>query len=113
MKIFEKINRIFNISLFRGDKNITYIQAKEIMKEETKAILLDVRSKQEHEEYHLEGDVCIPLYELGNVEKVIPNKARVIIVYCQSGVRSKKAINILSKMGYTNLYQIKGGIEEI
>lgn len=113
MKILAKIGRLVNIPLFRDDKCVSYIQAKEMMREESKIILLDVRSKQEHEEYHLEGDMCIPLYELGKIEKAVPDKSFIIIAYCQSGARSKKAMNLLSKMGYNNVYQIKGGIDEI
>lgn len=113
MKILAKLGKIVNISLFRDDKCVSYMQAKEMIREEAQTILLDVRSKQEHEEYHLEGDICIPLYELGDIEKMIPNKNAIIIAYCQSGARSKRAIDILSKMGYANVYQIKGGIDEI
>lgn len=113
MKILAKIGRLVNIPLFRDDSCISYIQAKEMMREEGKIILLDVRSKQEHEEYHLEGDLCIPLYELGNIEQIISDKNSIIIAYCQSGARSKKAMNLLEKMGYHNVYQIKGGIDEI
>lgn len=113
MKILSKISKFVKIPLFRDDSCVSYIQAKEIMREEQKVILLDVRSKQEHEEYHLEGDMCVPLYELGKIEQVIPDKNVIIIAYCQSGARSRRALNILNKMGYTNLYQIKGGIDEI
>lgn len=113
MKILAKISKLVNISLFRDDKCVSYMQAKEMMRGENKIILLDVRSKQEHEECHLEGDICIPLYELGRIEQVVPDKSSIIIAYCQSGARSKKAVNVLGKMGYNNVYQIKGGIDEI
>lgn len=108
------INKIFKSKLFRGSREITYIQAKEILKENITAVLLDVRSEQEHLEYHLDGDICIPLYELqAKVENIIQNKETVTIVYCRSGARSQKAIKLLEKMGYKNLYNITGGIEAI
>lgn len=114
MKIIKKINKILRSKLIRGNREISYVQAKEILKENITAVLLDVRSKQEHEEYHLNGDICIPLYELQQeIIKIIENKETIIVVYCQSGARGKKALTILQKMGYQNVYNICGGIEEI
>ncbi len=114
MELVKKLNNIFKTKLFRDGYDISYVQAKEIIKANITAVLIDVRSIQEHEEYHLDGDICIPLYELQmQIGKKIENKETIIIVYCQSGTRSKKAVNILSKMGYKNVYNIKGGIEEI
>ena len=40
-------------------------------------------------------------------------KDAIIIVYCQSGIRSKKAIEILNKNGYKNLYHLKNGLDGI
>ena len=36
-----------------------------------------------------------------------------IIVYCEYGGRSKKAVNKLLKMGYENIYNLDGGIAGI
>lgn len=109
-----KIRNIFANHLFRQDNKITYMQAREIMNKNPLAILLDVRSKQEYDEYHLNGAICIPTYELiSQIEKIVENKEQTIIVYCQSGGRSKKAINILKKIGYDNIYEIAGGIDNL
>lgn len=100
--------------IFRQSYQISYIEAKQIMKEDPLAILLDVRSKQEYNEYHLDGAVCIPNFEIANqIPKVIENKNQTIIVYCKSGARSKKTISILKKMGYQSLYEIAGGIDNL
>lgn len=113
-KITNKIRNIFSINLFRNNKQITYMEAKELLKQNAKTILLDVRSIQEYNEYHLTGAICIPVYELQQrIQKVVPNCNTTIISYCQTGHRSEKAIHILEKMGYTNLYQIEGGIDNL
>ena len=44
---------------------------------------------------------------------IIKEKERIIIVYCQSGIRSKKAIKILYKNGFKNIYHLKGGLDQI
>ena len=113
MKI-KQLTRIFTRQLFRSDNEISYIEARKIMKENPLAILIDVRSKQEYDEYHLAGATCIPTYELeSKILKIVPNKEQTIIAYCQTGARSRKAINILEKMGYQNLYEIKDGLDNL
>lgn len=114
MKINNMIRKVINIKFFRGGNLITYIEAKELMRESANAVLLDVRSNQEYNEYHLDGAINIPLYELQiSVNNIIQNRNNIIVVYCQSGGRSKKAVNILKKLGYTNLYEIDRGIDNI
>ena len=76
------------------------------------AILVDVRSQQEYDEWHKNGAICIPHYEIKNqVQTKLKQKDKFIILYCQSGARSKKAYETLKKMGYTNVYHIKGGLQ--
>ena len=76
--------------------------------------LIDVRSNQEYEEGHLSGAINIPVYNIENeIEKKVKNKNDIIILYCSSGNRSKEAKKILEKLGYENVYNLKGGIEKI
>lgn len=76
--------------------------------------LIDIRTSMEYLEFHLNGSINIPLHQLRKkIEQIQPNKEKKILVYCQSGNRSKKAIRILEKMGYKNVYNLKGGIENI
>lgn len=95
-------------------KDININELKEISQNSEKVILLDVRSPQEFNEGHLNGAINIPLYELETCCSCkLKDKDRVIIVYCQSGVRSKKAIRILNKNGFKNLYHLKNGLDGI
>lgn len=107
------LNKLKNIISFRtSSKEIQYKEAMDILKEHTDAILLDVRSHQEFCEGHLSGAINIPIYDLAkNINKNVKNKDNIIIVYCSSGARSKKAIKVLDDLCYTNVYAIKGGIE--
>ena len=76
------------------------------------AILLDIRSPQEYEEGHLGGSILIPEYELKTkASEKLPDKEQVIVVYCSSGIRSKKAQKILEKMGYLNVYNLYGVLD--
>lgn len=76
------------------------------------AILLDVRSKQEYNEGHLRGAINIPEFELANrVRKEIPKKNQMIIIYCQYGGRSRNSYIMMKRMGYTNIYNLYGGLD--
>lgn len=97
--------------LYRNMKN------EEISIEELKnkilqgAILIDVRSNQEYKEGHLEGAINIPDFEIKNrIQKEVPKKNQLVIVYCQYGGRSRKAIKIMRMMGYSNIYNLYGGL---
>ena len=58
--------------------------------------------------------INIPLYDLNSkAYSILPNKNSTIILYCQSGTRSIQAYKILENMGYTNLYNLDGGINNI
>ena len=78
------------------------------------AILLDVRSNQEYKEGHLQGAINIPNYELRNrVQREIPKKNQLIVIYCQYGGRSRNAYNMMKNMGYTNIWNLSGGLDMI
>ena len=94
--------------------NIDYEYAKTILKNDSNAILLDVRSPQEYRERHLVGSINVPLYNIEDeIEQKVPNKQNTLIVYCQSGGRSKSACKILIKKKYTSVYNIDGGLDAI
>ncbi len=108
--VFRKIINRF----YRHKENITINEMLEILQSNKKAILVDVRSSQEYSEGHLPGSINIPVYNIEReAEKMIPNKDNIIIVYCSAGLRSRKALQILKKLEYKNLYQIEGGVENL
>ena len=75
------------------------------------AILIDVRSNQEYREGHLQGAINIPDFEMEKrVQREIPKKNQLIVLYCQYGGRSRSSMLIMKKMGYTNMYNLYGGL---
>ena len=72
--------------------------------------LIDVREKLEYLISNIKGE-NIPL---GFIEKNIDKISRTkkVVVHCKSGMRSRNAIDLLEKKyGFTNLYNLTGGIE--
>ena len=62
------------------------------------AVLLDVREADEFRSGHIPGAVNVPLSRINAID--IP-KHKPLYVYCLRGTRSRKAVNILKRMGYT------------
>jgi len=109
------MKKIRNI-LKRGfyNKEIEYSILQNMIREDSNIVLLDVRNVQEFSEGHLLGALNIPLGELEDkVSLLIPNNGQTIVVYCQRGIKSKAAVNLLIEMGYTNVYELKGGLDLI
>ena len=74
---------------------------------DTGAIILDVRTVDEFNREHIPNAINIPLDQLDTVEF---DKDSTIIVYCQSGMRSKEAVEKMAEMEYTSLYNLDGGL---
>ncbi len=92
-------------------KEVTYKKLQDILRKDENAILLDVRSKQEFKEGHLENAINIPLYDLEQHLECLPDKNCTIVVYCASGHRSKQAKEKLESLMYQNIYQLKDGLD--
>jgi sulfur-carrier protein adenylyltransferase/sulfurtransferase len=71
--------------------------------------LIDVREAQEYALDNLGGEL-MPLSHLADfTDKISPTKT--VIIHCQSGMRSQKAIKQLrEEYGFTNLKNLTGGI---
>ena len=93
-------------------EQITPQEAKRIMDSGEKHIVLDTREQDEFDEGHIPGAILIPYTEIENkAEEIIPDKDKLILVYCRSGRRSKIAAESLAKIGYTNVKEFGGIID--
>jgi len=72
------------------------------------AILLDVRTPQEYRSGSIPGSKNLPLQDIDKAESIVENKDTALYVYCQSGARSRQAVHILQRMGYSNVKNIGG-----
>ncbi len=81
-------------------------------KQKNGAVIVDVRSSQEYNEGHINEAINIPYYEIKkNVNNVLKNKNQEIVLYCQTGFRSKQAYKKLIKLEYKNVYNLYGGLD--
>lgn len=72
--------------------------------------LIDVRSAEEHAICAIPDSLLIPLTELPFRLHEINREAEVII-YCKSGVRGSKAVNLLNDEGFSKVKNLAGGIK--
>lgn len=94
----------------RSVGDITYEELKR--KQQEGATIVDVRSRQEYEEGHLNGAISFPEYEINqNTIKRFSDKNDNIVLYCQSGARSRSAAMKFNRLGYTNIYILNGGLD--
>lgn len=90
-------------------KHISAQDAYQIMRNNKSAIVVDVRSRREYETGYIPGAISLPGYDItSKAEKTLPDLNATILVYCQSGVRSRTASALLVSMGYTNVYNFGG-----
>lgn len=93
-------------------RQIDMDEAITIMENETGYILLDVRTTSEFAEKHIPGAINIPNETIGTEQiPELPDKDQLILVYCRSGNRSKRASEKLAALGYTNVVEFGGIID--
>lgn len=81
-------------------------------KKETDLNILDVRSRSEWEDSHLEGAERVLFGDL-LAEEIPFDKNEPVFIHCQTGVRSGIALGALEKCGFTSIINISDGYEKI
>ena len=110
-KIAAKVNK----GLVAGGGSVNYkmvsmSEGLEIAKKNPDAIIVDVRREDEYKAGHIPGAVLLTMETISaeTAAKVLPDKSKMILVYCRSGRRSKIAAQTLSEVGYSNLIEFGG-----
>jgi len=88
------------------------ITKSEYEKKKKDALVIDVRSKLEHQTLPALPDSINVYYEdlMNNPTKYITNRDQLIITYCNFGNRSGQAAEFLHQRGY-QIFVLEGGIE--
>lgn len=97
--------------LRRGAK-VTLLQATQLMNQ-GKALVLDVRTPAEFATGHVRDAKNIALNELAaKLAELEKYKDKPVIVVCQSGIRSTKAMTLLKKAGFNQVVCMDGGMAD-
>lgn len=90
---------------------ITAEELNQKMTGHTDFLLVDVRTPDEYSQGHIPGAILLPVDTISDAgTALLPDKTAEIVLYCHSGMRSKKALKKLAAMGYSNLTDLKDGI---
>ncbi len=94
-------------------KHISVEELKQKMDRGEKINLIDCREAHEYEEANL-GGLLLPLGKIQTmqVDEIENLKDEEVIIYCRSGRRSMMACMMLDQMGFTNTFNVTGGILE-
>lgn len=91
-------------------KEISIDQARERLKANPRAILVDVREDSEWHAGHAAEAMHLGKGILErDLEKAIPDPNTEIIMYCGGGFRSALTADAAQKMGYSNVTSLTGG----
>ena len=84
-------------------------EAMRMMQEESDYLIVDVRRPDEFAEKHIKGAINVPNETITDeAPEALPDKDRLLLIYCRSGNRSKEASQKLADMGYTKVYEFGG-----
>jgi sulfur-carrier protein adenylyltransferase/sulfurtransferase len=112
---YQPIERLIDYEIFCGVKTVATVPEisiadfKKMQTNGTVFQLIDVREPYEHAVSNL-GGILYPLSILPE-KAVFLSKNTKIVVHCQSGARSAKAVAELQKLGFDNAVSLQGGIK--
>jgi len=76
-----------------------------------RTIVIDVREPHEFAKGHIESALAIPLARVDDkLYELEPRKHTPVIVTCQQGTRSAHVCKKLTQAGFTDVYDLKGGM---
>ena len=91
-------------------REVSIEQAQARLKQDPRAVLMDVREDREWQAGHAAEAVHLGKGILErDLEKLHPDAATEIIMYCGGGFRSALACDAAQKMGYKNVCSLAGG----
>ena len=108
---------IFSIIIFsKGDslKSVSTKEFKELIDSRSaESVILDVRTSEEFQEGHIKDAISIDFYSptfAGDLSKF--DKDKTYYIYCRSGSRSGKTLEIMNDLGFTSVYNLEKGIND-
>ncbi|XP_072264791.1 rhodanese domain-containing protein CG4456-like [Pyxicephalus adspersus] len=103
---------------------INYEQLKDLLKNDN-VVHIDVREPWEVKEYGIiKGSINIPLGDLqaalqlspkefeAKYHKKLPEKSNMVVLSCLAGIRSAKALDVATSLGYNRVHNYSGGFED-
>ncbi len=96
-----------------NDQTVPYVTVKELAGW-SDVLILDTREKREFDISHIRNAVFVgyKTFDIKTILRHHPDRNKRIVLYCSVGIRSEDIGEKLIKAGYTNVYNLYGGIFE-
>lgn len=97
-------------------KNYTDISSSELnelLKSKNNYQFIDVRTKGEYQQKKIKGfNRNLDYYKFARNHSMLQQirKDKPIVIVCQTGSRSRATCKLLDKLGFTDIYNVKGGL---
>ncbi|OGF55001.1 MAG: hypothetical protein A2Z21_05345 [Candidatus Fraserbacteria bacterium RBG_16_55_9] len=99
-----------------GDVSVR--QAKDLIQghhDDPNFVVLDVRTPQEYDQGHISGEGITPVnldfYAADFREQLAKlDRVKTYLVYCRTGNRSAKTVDLMKELGFRGIYNLEGGI---
>jgi rhodanese-related sulfurtransferase len=92
-----------------ASRNLSAAEARVLLQQDSRTYLLDVRTPEEYRQVRIEGARLIPIDQFLRRLSEVPVD-RPILVYCAVGSRSSQVASYLARQGYSDVYNMEGGI---
>ncbi|MGN0506505.1 MAG: rhodanese-like domain-containing protein [Lachnospiraceae bacterium] len=80
-------------------------EAQKYLTKEKQALLIDVRTLREYEEWHLPGALLIPMADIiRNPYGITNDRKKPLLFYCRQGYQSEIAANCMAEAGYQKVF---------
>lgn len=89
--------------------SISTTELQERLEKGEKLTIIDVREPWEYAEGHVPGAILKPLGEIRTWANQLPKQDEILLI-CRTASRSAMAYQFLSRMGFTNLKNVAGGM---
>ena len=107
----EIFNRVKSESAVRKVENLNSETFAEKLKEDSNAVLIDVRTKLENQSRRIPNSLLLDISDPAFFQKLDKlDKTKNYYLYCRSGNRSFYAGNQMIKLGFVSVYNLQPGI---
>lgn len=92
-------------------RNISGIEANELIRNDNKIAIIDVRTAEEYSQTHIANATNIDFHSpiFAQTIATLP-KDKTYLLYCRSGNRSGRALTVFKENGFEKVYNVSGGI---
>lgn len=94
-------------------QQISHHQAIQLMNNES-AVVIDVRNRDNYKQGHIVKALHVNLSEIkeNKIQRLGKYKEQPVIAVCDMGMQAEQAATMMAKQGFTQLYSLKGGMNE-